>query len=236
MSENITNIIISNAAPLSSTIEALTGNNWNGLDFDVIGDPKDHLFIETATGRKFKHYTVKEAKDQGITGLQMPSEATVYEFWKDAEKSGPNRALFYYLDNNLLTGDVAGSLYGGYATGSTWKEHYDLLKKNMNTSFRLSHKKGGSVDEIIVGSVVKVDDPKDPLNKATGIVESIYGEGKEKAAIVFLTTVSKSATRFSAGTTDDFRIVHLKKMKDDYEKGGIIKSIIDFFTQKVYIK
>lgn len=133
----VTNIIISNKSPLSTTLEALTGKSWNTDDFEGSA-AKGETFIEKSTGRKFTTFNVEEAKKEEISGIHIPSESAIQEFYESIDKIGLHKTVGKYLSENLLMPNAIDSLVGGYATSTPTTEEYELLKRIQKFSFKHS--------------------------------------------------------------------------------------------------
>lgn len=136
-SDDITIIIISDKAPLSIALNTITGKGWNTQGFE--GDSNE--FIENSTGRKFKTYTVKEAKEKGIKeGFMIPAQTTIKEFYESAEKKGLHTTASEYMKNNWLTPNAVDSLIGAYATNTSPDDYQKLLG-------RIYKQQGGNIYE-----------------------------------------------------------------------------------------
>lgn len=143
--ENPTVIIISSSAPLSSQLSELTGKSWNDIDFNSEGDYlSSREFYEVETGKKFKAYTVSEAKELGASGIMIPSLGAIHSVYQMIKEEGDNAAVAYYVGKNFLTEKAMSSILGGYATGMSPEEIHKLIA---SLAKRKKFEKGGVIED-----------------------------------------------------------------------------------------
>jgi len=146
--DKITTIVISEKAPLSSTLTFLTGKSYNHTDFEGMAG-KGELLTEVSTGRKFTVLNGKEAKELGVDGLQIPSEHAIKDFYDAVEEDGEATTTHRYLNKGLFTAQTISSILQGYATGQTPKEKHELFMKlhGAKNNYKHRYNEGGETKE-----------------------------------------------------------------------------------------